>query len=941
MIRLPIVRTGLLLVLVMLAVPASAQYLFGKNKINYSRHEWQIITSDLVELFYYPEEEHLAVQALQYADSVCLELQQVFAVETTKPVPLILYSSQHGFRETNVIPNIISESVGGFTDLIRGRVVVPSTGSQYQLLHVIRHELVHAYMLEKLSKVMGEHRQYSYRYPPLWFVEGLAEFYSVGSPDTEGDMLLRAGMIEGSLPHLTNMWSVYGTYLMYKMGQSVVAYLDRNYSTAAVREILEEWHRGSDFNRILERNLGLTLEELDRSWRNWLRRRYFPEVSTRSPAEEVGCELVKDERGYQTRPVALGDSTFAYLETTTGLINVRQAHRLRHPRAKSKSKLLLRGGRSADIESIPMFRSGMSHVGASELGESVLLMTVRSGPGDHLVWFDVRSREILCDFKCDSVIQMETPTVNSRGQILFSGLDPTGRRDLFLLEGDWRAAEPGWRLTRLTDDDYDDRDPSWRASGERFIFSSDCGFETASPYRNLFEMELASGDLTRLTHGEWVDKEPACHPQNDSYLYASDQRGAWDIFLADGAEHGCQTSVYGAVLNPAWADDGFMASVYHRGVYRIFHFDLKSDTETITRPSAYFAEHIAAVDTATAPGIASAPYNRRWGLDFINTGLAYDPEFGNMGGGQVGFTDLLGNHQLMLTVANDAQSTADILKRLNVGVGYLNMERRWNWNVALFHLSSDYDSNWDQYRFERRMGGLIGVRYPLNLFRRVEFSFNVRAIMQEDDIVYSFRDPDAVLASFYTSWIHDTVLWGWGGPWEGERINITYGYTEGFKQRGMGYSVFKIDARKYWRLPSGIVYASRLMGHYSEGKDPRFFHLGGPIQLRGWPTRYFHSRGVWLSNQELRFPVFNRMSFILPFGAVELPPVRGSLFVDTARLMSRYYAIAQPQWAGSLGGGLELSLGPVIVFRWNMVRKTDFKALESDTIHQVFLGWNF
>ncbi|MCB9515154.1 MAG: PD40 domain-containing protein [Candidatus Latescibacteria bacterium] len=930
-------RLALLLALAALlggALPARAQYLFGKNKVVYSPRQWLVSRSEKVELFFYPEEERLAGQALVFADSAAVELEGVFGLTLERPVPLVLYGSQHDFRETNVIPSLIPESVGGFTDLIRGRVVVPSTGDLHQLEHVIRHEMVHAVMLEKLARVMAERHQFSYQHPPLWFVEGLAEFYSVGPPDTEGEMLLREGIIEGSLPPLDQLWRIQGTYLMYKVGQSVLAYLDRNYSTAAVRGLLESWWRSADFERLLELELGLDLETLDRDWRNSLRRRYYPTVTRRLPAAERGRAVLRGG-SFQVSPAALGDSSFVYLETATGRVALASARFPSSPRRKADFTVWLEGGRKASTESIPFMRSRPGS------GAGLVALTVQRGPRDELRFLDAASGKSLASFGADSLVQLESPSVAADGRVLFSGITPSGRRDLFLLTGDPRAEDPGWRVRRLTRDDYDDRDPSWHPDGTRCLFSSDRGFPAASPHRNLYSLDLASGAIERLTQGPWVDRQPTWGPDGARYLYVSDRQGAWDVYLAEGEQHVRQTACFGAVQDPAWLGDGFLGAVYEEGRYRLYHFPLRAGQEPVAPRLASAGDGHAPAPPSPAALPAPVPYRLRWGLDFATSGLAYDPEFGNTSGGLLGFTDLLGNHQLGVAVTNTASTTADFFKRMSVGVSYTNLSRRWNWSVAAFHLSSDFDTNvWD-YRYERRFGGLAAVSYPFNLFRRVEFSANVRGVVEEDELSYVLRDPQAVLGSLYASWIHDTVLWSYAGPLEGERVNVTVGWTTAFGEGGYGYTVGRVDARKYWRVLRDTVYAARVMAHYSAGDDPRYVHLGGPLQLRGWPHQHFHARGVLLTNQELRVPILRGIRLFMPLGALDLPSVRGSLFFDAARLSQRFFAIPEPEWAGDYGLGFELGLGPVLILRYNIARTTDFHEISARVDHELFLGWNF
>ena len=59
----------LLAVLFTLPAPLSAQYSrFGKNKVQYDDFQWEILSGDHLDVYYYPEERELAMVALDYAE---------------------------------------------------------------------------------------------------------------------------------------------------------------------------------------------------------------------------------------------------------------------------------------------------------------------------------------------------------------------------------------------------------------------------------------------------------------------------------------------------------------------------------------------------------------------------------------------------------------------------------------------------------------------------------------------------------------------------------------------------------------------------------------------------------------------------------------------------------------------------------------------------------
>jgi hypothetical protein len=140
----------ILLLQLALSAGASAQYPFGKNKIQYTPKDWKVIETEHFEIFYYPEEIAVADFVAGRSEGIYAEYSEFFGLEFDRRIPVVLYGTHHDFQETNIIPYMISEATGGFTEFIKGRVALPFTGSYGRLLNVYRHEITHAFMLEKL-----------------------------------------------------------------------------------------------------------------------------------------------------------------------------------------------------------------------------------------------------------------------------------------------------------------------------------------------------------------------------------------------------------------------------------------------------------------------------------------------------------------------------------------------------------------------------------------------------------------------------------------------------------------------------------------------------------------------------------------------------------------------------------------------------------------------
>src|SRR5258706_6901954 len=248
---------ALLAILMLVTAPprtAHAQF-FGKNKVQYEPLDWSVLETPHLRVHYYAEEESLARRLTPFAESTCVEYDRRFRITSRRQIPVMLYSTHHLFQQTNATPGLISEATGGLTELIKGRVLIPHNGSWARLLWVTRHELTHAYMLEKLSRVMREHHRTQSYFPPLWFTEGLAEYCGT-TWDADAEGLMRDAILTHEALPLTRSDAITGTVLMYKDGQSFLLYLAEHYGDRRIFDLMDNWYRGDDFESVFRITIG-------------------------------------------------------------------------------------------------------------------------------------------------------------------------------------------------------------------------------------------------------------------------------------------------------------------------------------------------------------------------------------------------------------------------------------------------------------------------------------------------------------------------------------------------------------------------------------------------------------------------------------------------------------------------------------------------------------
>src|SRR6188508_3444673 len=169
--------------------PVEAQY-FGRNKVQYRTFDFKILKTEHFDLYFYPEEAEAAQIASRLAERWYARLARFFTHQLRGRQVVILYASSSQFRQTNAVDEIIGEGTGGLTESIKRRIVLPMSGSLADTDHVLGHELVHAFQFDITG---SDPHATDGQAPeilafPLWFVEGMAEYVSLGPVDPQTTM---------------------------------------------------------------------------------------------------------------------------------------------------------------------------------------------------------------------------------------------------------------------------------------------------------------------------------------------------------------------------------------------------------------------------------------------------------------------------------------------------------------------------------------------------------------------------------------------------------------------------------------------------------------------------------------------------------------------------------------------------------------------------------
>jgi dipeptidyl aminopeptidase/acylaminoacyl peptidase len=969
------------------AAPAAAQYHFyyGRNKIQYDDFDWHVLRTDHFDIYYYPEMQELAETGAHFAETAYEELENRFDFSLGHRVPLIFYSSNLHFKQTNITPGFIPDGVGGFFEFLKGRVVIPANGNLHRFRRVIRHELVHVFTYSKLTRVMRDHRRPLDMVPPLWFTEGLAEYWS-GEPDYQHEMILRDAVASNYFVPLDDLSRIFGTYLMYKEGEAVCRFIAEEYGEEKLLRLLEEFWRDPDFAKVMEVVLREDYHEISEQWTAWVHEQYLPKLDEALPPTLVSEAVTA--RGVSGKPTffrhADGRREIAFVGARAGTMNLFAVEIDAEGEPIGEPRVLIEGERSARFEAFHFFESRMD-ISA----DGKLAFVTKSGEADVVHVYDLAADEMGPTYRFPGLIAVYSPSWSPDGsKLAFSSIDMSGFADLYTYDP---AADA---LRKLTNDPYDDRDPAWSPDGETLAFSSDrTDFGEEGAY-NLFTLDLDSGAVHYVTYGDHVDLSPAWSPDGDALVFISARRGddgkysGQDLWVADMRRKPGEpveapladaaattvappparsltqlTSFTAAAFDPIWtADDRLLFATLEDSRFTIRQASADSLLQAPRR------ETIVGLVDRTPDDVEPwaygrltvrdeerrEPYRKSYTLDVAQGAVSTNPVWGTNGGAVLAFSDLLGNDQIFVSAYSTNVPGRSFIDGLNASVTRIHLGRRANYGYGIYRYSgrrydlTDPDAANEYPVFFEQIVGVTGlVSYPISKFQRVDvqtsFNYDRKEVFVRD------IDREAFLLSNAIGLTHDNALYDYNGPVDGWKANLTAAYTTDVRFSNVSYYTLTADVRHYLRIIPGVTFASWGLARTNVGREARLALLGGSWDLRGFPLFRVRGQNMWFTSHELRFPLLERPSayipLLAPFGIVNL---RGAFFADAAHVWNDRYDLRQPQLyagtdLGALGAGLRMNLFGGFVLRYDIGwRFTDgLQWDERDPFSSFFFGYNF
>jgi len=810
-----------------------AQY-FGQNKVRYKNLKFKVYRTPHFEIYYYLKNDSMLKRFGQEAELWYTIHQQVFRDTFKKPNPIILYANHPDFQQTTAIDGDIDVGTGGVTEGLKNRIVMPVMETNEMTRHVIGHELVHAFQYHTLlGKDSGNFENINNM--PLWMIEGMAEYLSLGKKDSYTAMWMRDAYLNHDIPTVKDLTES-NKYFPYRYGEAFWSFIGSTYGDTVIVPFFKNTARFG-LGYAIKRTFGYDDKTLSNLWKNAIEATYKPFLKD-TLQQPVGHRIVDDKNAgkLNVAPAISPDGKYlAYLSEKNlftidlYLADAKTGQVIR----KLTSKIS-----NTHIDEFNFIESA----GAWSPDSKRFAFSVFNRGRNRMLVVDVASGTIVDDVSMGKAEQFSNLSWSPDGKsVVFQGL-ANGQGDLYMYSFDTH------QVRQLTNDKYSDCMPSFSRDGKRIIFSSDRTTYDQSLGQaitfNLAELDLATGKITDIKIFNGANNlNPQYSADGTQVYFLSNRDGFRNMYrytpatrkverMTDLFTGICGITEYSPALSIS-AHDDIVYSYYRSQRYSLYaakagDFTAKTiDSETLNFDAAMLPpaksvgvdlinsnlNNFLAYPKLPYDSVKNVPYRPQFKMDYLaSSGVgAQVSQFGTglSSGIQGVFSDVLGRNQIYAGIAINGE-----IYDIGGQFTYINQAGRWNFGASISHIP-----------FQTANYSVVPGTYQVNSTTTVPVN------IERFDLIRIFQDQLSLFTS-YPLTRKTRIEFGTGAATYYYRVD-RYSTTYDTLGHELNYSHTTVPASTYnsETTNNGLILTPFTLGNVSTSLvgDNSFFGVASPL----------------------------------------------------------------------------------------------------------------
>jgi Tol biopolymer transport system component len=857
----------------------NAQYFNGPNKPTYRIINYKVYKTPHFEIYYYFNNDSVLNSLSELAEKWYLRHQMIFNDTFKTRNPILFYANHADFEQTNAVMGNIGLGTGGVTEGFKNRVVLPIMESAAQTDHVLGHELVHAFQYRFLMREDSLQLR-NIRNMPLWMIEGMAEYLSIGDFDPNTAMWMRDAIINRDFPTLDDLTRSY-KYFPYRYGEAFWAYFAGKYGDTSIIKLFDLTSKFG-YEKALDSLTHKKEKAFSKDWRNETKHFYFKFLKD-TVEKPIGKKILsrKNSGTMNISPSLSPDGKYVIFLSEKDLFTF-DLFLANASNGKIIRKLssTIRDNR---IDDFNFLESG----GSWSPDGKFFVFVVFSHGRNNLMIINIQKPRKYKEIKVEGVPSISNPSWSPDGKsIAFTGL-VEGVTDIYNY-----TIETG-KVENLTNDSYCNLIPTWSPDGKYIAFSTDRPLQdkkdsTLKGY-NLAIMDVQTKSIKILP--------VFLGAQNLNPQFSPD--GKWLYFLsnADGFRN---LYKYNIEINSVYrlttlitgisgiTDFAPAISVSREKGNIVYTHYFKTDYNLVQASDSLFKHQQFPLDSlnfsagylpprdsgmqniidknlstplfqnlVSKDSFKTIPYKPKFRLDYIggsSMGVAMSTYYGTGMAGSIDmlFSDIVGNYQLYssLSINGEVYDFAGSL-------AFINDKHKINYGVSLSHIPYRY--------YTYTVGGDTLYSNLLRIYDEAITLFAVKSLTQTQrveafsswsyfhyrldidkylysgvDYLYLGREKNLPvpggfgLVTFGTAYTLDNSFMGIASPLRGQRFRIETDYNTG----NLNFLTFLLDYRRYFFL-NPFSFATRFyhLGRYGSTTTNyviQSLYTGWPWLVRGY-----------------------------------------------------------------------------------------------------------
>jgi hypothetical protein len=537
-VRITTISFFLILAAATSSLAQQAREVFGKNRQQFRAFDWQYLSGENFDVYYYDARKENAREALEYVEQEFDRITDLIGYPPYFKTKIFLYNSLADLRQSNVGLNQTYFNIGGETEFIKPYVEIAHPGTAQEF----KEEL-----LFKVSELMLNEMMYGGNLKdifqsallmnlPDWFVSGAALYVSYGWTAEVDDHIRQ--IIKTRKVKRINRFSGEEAALV---GQSLWNFIAERYGKSSISNILNYTRVTRNEEKSILITLGVNFNQLLNEWHQYYgQMEANVSMAYKKPADSLKFSLRHNiTTEFTTIKISPDGRYLAYAENDRGsyVVKVRSLD-------SNQETVILSGGTRVIGQRVDYRLPIISWSDVNTLG------VIGVKRGEYTFWlYDLNTKTKL-PRELDRFSNVRSINFSGNGRLVIISADFEGQNDLFLV------STRRDRVRRLTNDIYDDLDPSFIPGTNRIVFSSNrvsdslqfsakpaIGDLTDNYNLHVFDLDTTNLIVPRITNT--LSKDYAPLALNDYvFYYLSDQRGIVNLFKFDRS-----TGIYTQVTN--------------------------------------------------------------------------------------------------------------------------------------------------------------------------------------------------------------------------------------------------------------------------------------------------------------------------------------------------------------------------------------------------------